>query len=161
MNERGFSLLEVMVTVVIVGLVIGLVGANFTGLRRITTRYNENVAFGEQYLIFLLKFEEDFYQAEIMANQDLGMLDNLMFQSDTNQDGDFDDPGERISYRWNSKEKRIDRKSGEGSFQAFLDGVNRFNWDRISTSPVCYHMELVGIFNDRAKAIDYCRPLIK
>jgi prepilin-type N-terminal cleavage/methylation domain-containing protein len=159
MNSRGFSLIEVMIAIAIVGLVMGLVGTNFAGLQRIATRYNEQVVFNEQYLIFLLKFEEDYQQAEIKTNIDIGLLDDLTFQIDYNQDGNFDDPGERIAYRWNSSNKRIDRKSGNGSFQAFLDGIARFDWNRTSLSPICYRLKVVSTFNDAEKSIDYCRAV--
>ncbi len=157
MNRDGFSVVELMITIVITGIVVGLVSSNLTGLQKIATRFNEQAAFREQYLIFLLKFEEDYQQAEIKSNMEVASLDDLLFQTDLNLDGDNFDAGEKIAYRWNKKYKRIDRKSGNGSFQAFVESVDQFNWQRISNQPICHQLILSSVFTKAEYKVDHCR----
>ncbi len=154
---KGFSLIEILVTILISSLLIGIFSASFPSLKRTANTFLEQTIFQEQYLVFLLKFEEEYQKAEICSQSDLDNLDLLVFQQDLNLDGDYSDSGERISYRWNSSEKRIDRKSGNGSFQALLDGVSNFSWNRIGGDPICHHQKITAVFNAKEKVILFCR----
>ncbi len=50
-GSRGFSLIEMMITIAMTGFVIGIVSLNMGGLTRIANKFNEQAAFKEQYLI--------------------------------------------------------------------------------------------------------------
>ena len=153
--------MELMITLIITGLVIGLISTNINGLRKLASVFNEQAIFREQYLIFLLKFEEDYQTAEILNGLNTTNLDDLAFSFDLNRDEDFDDPGEKVSYMWNESRNRIDRKSGNGSYQAFLDGINSFSWTRISAIPVCHRMQITSVFNESGYETKFCRALIE
>lgn len=157
MKSKGFSILELMITLIITGVVIGLISTNINSLRKLAWAFNEQAIFREQYLIFLLKFEEDYQTAEVKNGLNTTNLDDLIFSFDLNGDEDFEDPGERVSYRWNKSRSRIDRKSGNGSYQAFLDGIDSLSWNRISIVPVCHRMKVNSMFNESGYEIKFCR----
>lgn len=157
MKNNGFSILELMITLLVTAVVVGLLSSNISGLKKLASLFNEQALFREQYLIFLLKFEEDYQSAETHEGVSTSNLDDLSFMFDLNRDEDFDDPGEKVSYRWNESRNRIDRKSGSGSYQAFLDGINSFSWKPSSGTPVCHQMIIKSIYNDSGYKIDFCR----
>ncbi len=160
MNNKGFSLIELMVTLVICSLTIGFISLNFNNLNRLVTRFTESVIFKEQYLIFLLQFEDDYQQAEILTEADPDGMDNMEFRIDHNNDGDYDDSSERIAYRWDSSNNRIDKKSGKGSFQALLEGVSDFNWTKTGSHPLCHQLDITDGFSGVKKTTHYCRPFL-
>ena len=157
MNNDGFSILELMITLIITSIVVGLLSTNISGIKKLASAFNEQAIFREQYLIFLLKFEEDYQLAEIQKDMSRSDLDELAFMFDLNKDEDYEDPGERVSYKWNEAKNRVDRKSGNGSYQAFLDGIESFSWKRISIMPVCHQMTIISVFNESGYGIDFCR----
>ncbi len=146
-----------MVTLVICSILMAVVSQNFAGLNRVVQRFIEGTTFREQYLIFLLKFEEDYHRSDYFAEEDLLNFDQLEFTYDTNGDGDRLDSGEKIAYRWNEQKNRIDRKSGNGSYQAFLDNVTAFTWNRTSLLPLCYQMNSSNAFSEVNKELVFCR----
>lgn len=155
-KTSGFSLAEIMVTVVISAVLMGIVSTNFPMLKRAADKFLNQTVFEEQYLIFLLKFEDEYHQASIYDPEGAARIDQLIFEQDENLDGDLNDSGERIRYRWNKKEQRIDRKSGDGYYQALLEGITAFSWKRIGQSPVCHQLEVRIIFSTEPKKIVYC-----
>lgn len=147
-------MIEVLVTLVVTSIVIGIISSSFPGLNRLADTFLRMTVFEEQNMIFLLKFEEEFQLAEIREESD---IDQMIFHQDANLDGDFEDSGERIAYRWNSKKYRMDRKSGNGNFQALVDGVAYFDWSRISDDPLCYRMQWQSTFSEIRQTTSFCR----
>ncbi len=156
-RQTGFSLIEILVAIIISSILIGIIGSNFPSLRRIANTFLEQTLFEEQYLIFLLKLEDEYQQAEILDESDQDYLDQLVFRQDNNLDGDYLDSGELISYRWNKAKQRIDRKSGKAYFQALLDGISYFSWNRTSSNPNCHQLKIKDVFHDKEKMIDFCK----
>ena len=111
----------------------------------------------EEYLIFLTVFERDYSQAEVLTDETLQDLDRMRFRIDSNSDGDYLDAGESIQYRWNKDRKRMDRKSGKGSFQSFLEGIQAFSWRKVTDTPLCYRMTLQTVYSEHWKNLDLCR----
>lgn len=155
-ESRGFSLTEVMVTLVIAAILLGIVSASFPQLKRVSDRFLNQAFFEEQYLIFLLRFEDEYRQAASMNPDAAAEIGQLTFELDENMDGDLEDAGERIAYRWNKKKQRIDRKSGSGYFQALLEGVTAFSWREVSPNPVCHEMAIQSGFSVRPRVVRYC-----
>ncbi len=155
-KSRGFSLAEVMVTIVIGAILMGIVSSNFPQLKRTADKFLGQALFEEQYLIFLLKFEDEYHQAIIYDPDSFERIGQLVFEYDGNLDGDLNDSGEKIAYRWNSKEKRIDRKSGSGYFQALLEGVTAFSWKQVGTAPVCHRLRIQNVFSIKPREVVYC-----
>jgi len=155
-KPRGVSLVEVMVTIVIGAVLMGVVSNSFPQLKRAADRFLNQALFEEQYLIFLLRFEDEYQQAAAYDPEAVEQIGQLMFRQDENLDGDLNDSGEQIGYRWNEKEKRIDRKSGSGNFQALLDGVIGFSWEEISQSPTCHQLGVQDVFSEKPRTIVYC-----
>jgi prepilin-type N-terminal cleavage/methylation domain-containing protein len=157
MKNKGFSLIEVMISILIVGILAGIAGSNFGNIRRTINGFIESTAFREQMLIFLLKLDEEYQQAEITNPSGIELLDQLTFAFDYNFDGDTADSGEMIRYRWNSDKSRIERKSGKGSYQSLLEGVTNFTWRRRGTDPPCHQMRLQTVYNPIENTIEFCR----
>ena len=157
LKQTGYSLIELMVTLVICSILMAILSQNFGGLQRGVQRFIENTTYREQYLIFLLKFEEDYHRSDAFNDGDFSSFDQLGFTFDLNGDGDHLDSGENVAYRWNEKKKRIDRKSGKGSYQAFLDGVESLIWTRTSNFPLCYRLTISSVFSQTASVLDLCR----
>lgn len=158
-NEGGFSLIEVMVTLLICSILLAIVSQNFSGIQRSVRNFTHLANYREQYIVFLLKFEEDFYRSELLGQSNISSFEQLQFAFDLNEDGDWSDSGERIAYRWNLKEQRIDRKSGDGYFQALLDGVSGFSWERTGTSPLCFKMTVQNSYSQTDSKTFYCRTI--
>lgn len=150
-------MIEVLVTIVISSILLGIISSNFPALKRTANRFLQQSIFEQQYLIFLLRLEDEYRQVEITNESDFSFINQFSFRSDLNLDGDYLDSGERISYRWNESLQRIDRKSGKGYFQAHLDGVTYLAWTKSSTNPLCHKLEISNIFSTQKRSIIYCR----
>lgn len=146
-----------MVTLVICSVLLMVVSQNFTRINRVIQSFINHTTYRDQYLIFLLKFEEDYHRTDYFSEEDLLKFDQLKFSFDLNLDGDQLDSGENIEYRWNAEENRIDRKSGKGSFQAYLENVSSFGWSRISRIPLCYRMTTKSHFSHLLSESLFCR----
>ena len=156
LEESGFSLAEIMVTIVITAVLMGVVSTNFPVLKRAANKFLNQAVYQEQYLIFLLKLEDEYQQAALYGPDNVAQIGQLTFTQDENLDGDLEDSGERISYRWNKKKQRIDRKSGNGNYQALLEGVTAFSWEEISQSPICHKLGVQDVFSTEPKTTVYC-----
>ncbi len=155
--NSGFSLVEVLVTLVVICSFMGVVSTSVPGVEKTIGGFLQQLTLEEEYLIFLVLFEKDYNFAEVSTTSDLIGLDSMKFQRDHNNDGDFLDSGEAIQYRWNSEKQRIDRKSGNGYFQAFLEGIDAFSWEKTGSQPVCYEMKLLPIISQKSKTVTFCR----
>lgn len=156
-SNPGFSLFELMVTMIVMGIAIGMISSHYSELKKLADRFTHQVAFQQQYYIFLLKFEEDFWQCDLMTPEDVENLEQLQFSIDHNSDGDYADSGEKIAYRWHQAKQRIDRKSGNGYYQAFLEGIEELSWQKRSDNPICYRLSITDRFASLEKQIDFCR----
>lgn len=157
MRNKGFSLLEVMITLLILSLISGIISYNLPMLTRISHHFVSQAVYKEDYLLFLMIFEDDFHSADLTDPQSTENMRSLIFKSDLNFDGDFNDAKEQMSYRWNSAKKRIDRKIGNGYFQSLLEGVEQFDWTEISAAPLCFKATFRSIFQTEGRSIQYCR----
>lgn len=96
-NSQGFSLVEIMVAMVIMGVVVGAVYSTFINTQRHAYTQEEvvevqqNLRFGLDFLI------KDIRMAEFLTPSDQNALVNAPAQMlvDGNGDGDFDDTDER------------------------------------------------------------------
>jgi prepilin-type N-terminal cleavage/methylation domain-containing protein len=156
LKSRGFSLAEIMVTIVIGAVLMGIVSTNFPILKRAANKFLNQAVYQEQYLIFLLKLEDEYQQAALYSPENVAQIGQLLFTQDENLDGDLNDSGERIAYRWNKKKQRLDRKSGNGNYQALLEGVTAFSWEEISQSPTCHQLQVQDVFSEKPRTVVYC-----
>ena len=156
-RRKALSLIEVLVTLVISSLLIGIISVNFPMLKKFSDRFVEQALFAKQYYIFLLMLEGEYQQAELLDQSDLTQLDKLRFIMDSNLDGDYLDAGEDIGYRWNKKARRIDRKSGKSNYQSLLEGIDGFSWERVGNQPVCHELSISDFYSANPKRTRFCR----
>lgn len=157
MKNKAFSLIEVMITLLILSIISGIISYNLPTLNRISHHFISQVTFKEDYLLFLVIFDDDFHLADLTDDQNVADIKNLIFRTDLNFDGDFEDSKEKIAYRWNEDKKRIDRKIGNGYYQSLLEGIEKFEWNQISAVPLCFQGTIRDMFHTEDKTIEYCR----
>jgi hypothetical protein len=54
--------------------------------------------------------------------------DEILLLADLNRDGDLNDTRERISYRFRSADKKLQRRSGSGSYQTLVEEVGAISF---------------------------------
>jgi len=155
--SRGFSLIEVMVTLTVASIFAALLFTYFPSLQRTGSRFLEQTAFEEDLLIFLNLFNRDFLLTELPSNNRAGFLGQMKFRQDLNDDGDYLDPSESIQYRWNPDKKRIDRKSGSGNYQSLVEGVASFSWSSLDPMNNCYQMKFTSVTVPAFRTVTFCR----
>ena len=136
---------------------MGVLSSQLPAMARLSNRFLSQVLFEEEFLIFVTLLEDDYQEAAVYFEADRKKLDQLQFQADRNMDGDFLDSGESISYRWNPLTSRIDRKSGNGYFQAFLERIDHFKWERVQNDPICHQMSIKTPIDQRERQVLFCR----
>ena len=52
----------------------------------------------------------------------------MVLLADLNRDGDLNDTRERISYRFRSADKKLQRRSGSGSYQTLVEEVGAISF---------------------------------
>ena len=155
----GITLLELLVTAVICSIFIGLFSTQYPVLQRTSYRFLEQSNFEEQYLIFMVKLEENYQMNALTEAQDLILLEQMTFKIDHDWDGDYDQVGDRLAYRWNPQEQRLEQRKGNGAFNGILNGVASFSWAATSSSPLCYRIDLKSIYNSRLRSSVLCRTV--
>jgi hypothetical protein len=146
-----------MVTITIGAILIGIVSSGFPSLNRMAGRLMSQTGFETEYLIFLLKLEDEYRQAVLLVENDRQNMDQMVFRQSRNPAESASQNDVRIAYRWNAGERRIDRKSGDGYFQALLDGVNALSWQRTTTQPLCHRLTVQDVFYPSARVVLFCR----
>ena len=71
MKNRGFSLIELMITLLIISLISGIISYNLPALNRISLHFVSQVTFKEDYLLFLIIFEDDFHSADLTETTEI------------------------------------------------------------------------------------------
>ena len=144
-QAKGFSLIELLVTLIIVSILIGVMSTQFPVFNKVINRYSDQSLFKENYLVFLSIFSKDFYESELYEHLN---KDVILFKLDLNFDADYKDAAEKISYRWHTGKSRIERKSGNGNFQGILDGVCHLKWEFImSNETICLNVQIKSVFS--------------
>ena len=54
--------------------------------------------------------------------------DEILLLADLNRDGDLNDTRERISYRFRAADKKLQRRSGSGSYQTLVEEVGSISF---------------------------------
>ncbi|MBT4289841.1 MAG: prepilin-type N-terminal cleavage/methylation domain-containing protein [Deltaproteobacteria bacterium] len=155
-NLKGFSLIELLVTLIIVTILIGIISTQFPVFNKLINRYSDQSLFKENYLVFLSIFSKDFYESELYEHLN---KDVILFKLDLNFDSDYKDATENISYRWNTGKSRIERKSGKGNFQVILDGVDQLKWEfDVINEMICLNVQIKSVFSIKYNIVEFCRP---
>ena len=150
------SLIEVLITLVISSIILGSISIGLPAIKSSIERMIAKSTFKEQYLIFLIKFEEHF-QLTAVENKPSGIyLDNLKFLIDLNWNGSYE-PSDRITYRWNKSRSRLEMAKGNGRPNSILEGVSMFSWVRTGISPLCYQMSLKNLYDKHSREIEFCK----
>ena len=152
--KSGVSLIEVIISLLICSILFAVFSSHYPQIQRMTRQLIGQAAFEEKYLIFLIKFEEQFQQAEIVS-EDQG---KIKLNIDYNEDGTHDQSNERITYNWSSTKQRIEQSTGNGAPNGILDGISSFSWTR-QDSPLCYQFIIQSIYHNYPQKVKFCREL--
>lgn len=105
-NERGFTLVELMVTVAIAGIVTAVLGTTYVMQQRSATAQEQVVEMQQNIRAGLAMLERDIRMAgfdpthAVTGPKDFIVATNntVRITQDLNQDGDVDDAGEDVTY---------------------------------------------------------------
>lgn len=153
-QQPGISLIELMITLVISSILIGMMATQGPSIAKTGMRLIGNSRFNESYYLFLIRLEKNFQEAESTSN-----FPAMLFMKDSNLDGDYADSAEKIQFRWNESKKRIELKSGSGYFQSLLEGVVSLKWEKTaSPNPEnCFQLSLKSYYDTRERLQLFCR----
>ena len=155
-KQKGFSLIEVLITLVIISVLLGIISTQFPVFNKLINRYSDQFLFKENYLVFLAILSKDFYESELYEPDEENII---QFKLDLNFDLDYKDAAENISYRWNRGKNRLERKSGKGNFQVILNGLEQLKWDFINVNQAtCLKIQTKSFFSSKTDSISFCRP---
>ncbi|MCP4297666.1 MAG: prepilin-type N-terminal cleavage/methylation domain-containing protein [Proteobacteria bacterium] len=158
-GQGGLSLIEVLITLVITSIVLAALSIGFPSMKAITLKMIEKSDYDEQFLIFLIKLEENFQLAEIENMNSGTYLDEMSFKIDHNRDGSYEQSSDRIAYRWNGSKKRVEMKRGNSYYNSILEGVTQFSWLRKGNFPLCYQMSVENLFSKTPRTVRFCKHL--
>ena len=81
---------------------------------------------------FLLMLKTELIQAGYALGDDAEPVqvssDEVVLLADLNRNGDLNDTRERISYRFRSADKKLQRRSGSGSYQTLVEEVGAISF---------------------------------
>ena len=137
----GFTLLEILVVLAICAVLVWSFQTPVTQFHKLafTQQIVADLTMNMQRFQLLLKSE--LIQAGFgipPAEKEKGIdiqEQMLALKADFNQDGDFLDSRESISYRFDATRQMLLRKSGKGAYQRFLEGLTYLRFEAWQPSP--------------------------
>ena len=158
----GYSLLDFAMAMVIFSILLATFLPRWEDYNRWLGSLKTQFGFEEQYLVFRIQLEEDFYNALLHTNS---LVDDLVYN--------FQIENWTIKYSTNSLQKRIAiyqfhpesqnirrKTSIRGSPQPVLNGVESFQHQVfIDSNRICLRLELKSILEDKKRIDSLCRSL--
>jgi type II secretory pathway component PulJ len=130
--RSGFTWLELLLATSVAAVFLALAQGpllHFSSL--LTDQYTTS---GKQRQLdrFLLMLKTELIQAGYALGDDAEPVqvssDEILLLADLNRDGDLNDTRERISYRFRSADKKLQRRSGSGSYQTLVEEVGAISF---------------------------------
>ena len=137
----GFTLLEVLIVLAVCAILAWTFQTPVTQFHKLafTQQIVADLTMNMQRFQLLLKAELIQAGFGIPPSQIESGVDiqehTLTLKADFNQDGDFQDTRENISYRYDVTRQRLSRKSGRGAYQRFIEGLTHLRFEAWQPSP--------------------------
>jgi type IV pilus assembly protein PilW len=138
-KEHGFTLIELLIATAISGIVIGaifsflIVQRKYFNLQEQVTEMTQNA----RAAMDMITSELTMAGYNPMRATFVGIpydTSQLRINADLKGDGDLDDSNEIIVYAYNAAEKRVTRKTGNGSPQPLAENVLAFNFEYLDAN---------------------------
>ncbi len=137
----GFTLLEVLIVLAVCAILAWTFQTPVTQFHKLafTQQVAADLAMNMQRFQLILKAELIQAGFGIPPSENERGIDiqeqMLALKADFNQDGDFQDSRESISYRYDAKRGILLRKSGKGAYQRFIEGLAYMRFEAWQPSP--------------------------
>lgn len=132
-DSSGFTLLEMLLVLAIAtSLMVGLRGP-LQQFHRVVFLQQAQAELAMDLQRFQLILKTELSQTTTPRFQ---LLDTrLLVQADLNHDGDWQDSREQVAYRFDPSKQALLRKSGQGQFQRFLEGISDLKFKAWPSAP--------------------------
>ncbi len=130
-RPSGFTLLEMMVALTVMGILVYAFQTPVTQFHRmmVQQQLTSDLTMTVQRFHLLLKNELTQAGYGLEAQLPLSLENGILtLHADLNRDGDINDSRERLSYRFDLSKQALLRKSGNGTYQRFLEGLVDFQF---------------------------------
>ena len=118
--RSGFTWLELLLATSVAAVFLALAQGPLQHFSSLLTDQYTTSAKQRQLDRFLLMLKAELIQAGYALGDDAEPVqvssDEVVLLADLNRDGDLNDTRERISYRFRSADKKLQRRSGSGSY---------------------------------------------
>lgn len=146
-RKSGFSILELVIVIGVMGIFISIFSSSITNLYKLGQHFLEFFEYRSNYLFFIIKFEEDFYHADVINVPTLSTDPGIIFYKDIDNDSSYGDINETISYELRADSKSIYR-SRRARFQEVLRGIEDIEINIEDTAVgSCLNLRLKNVFS--------------
>ena len=157
--NRGFTLIDTVVALFVSSLLLAIVTTSFPNYNRLLNKLQARLGFQEQYILFFLQLEDDFFASALDYQSKIKIAKNLQFKRwewsyNTN---DFHE--KTTSYHYKKSTKEISKKlNNENRFTSILKQVSEFTYKVIDNSDTfCLKITTQNIFDKIARKQVFCR----
>ncbi len=161
-KKNSFSLLDFAVAMVIFSILLAAFLPRWGDYNRWLSRLKTQFGFEEQYLVFRIQLEEDFYNALLHQTYLIdNFSDNFQMENWTINYSTGRLEKRLAIYQFHSDDKNIRRKTSTlGSPQPVLEGVELFQYHVFrDLDRICLRLELKSILEDMKRIDSLCRNL--
>ena len=166
-QKTGITILEMMLVLAIISTLIIAFQTPITEIHRFVLKKQWQSAIWMDWQRFLLLAKNEITQAGYglspseWSNRIQIEQNHLLILNDWNVDGDFFDAKERIEYEYRAEEQALFRKSGKGSFQKFIVGIIKLEWEmqsenRRTREPLCITYRFILRHSEQEETATYC-----
>ena len=160
-KSRGFFLLEFLIALFVFTIFLGIFLTNFNNYQSWLNKINSQLAFEEQYSIFRIQLEEDFFTAELNTPTQLdGLINDFKLEVWQWDYSNLTFILKNIYYNYKSSTKEMRKKqTTNANFTSILQGVSEFDYQVITTSQnlICLKLGIKSVFENKFRRDSICR----
>ena len=161
-QQKGFSMLDFAVAMLIFSILLANFLPRWEDYNRWLNSLKTQFGFEEQYVVFRIQLEEDFYNALLYTDTLIDNLkDSFQMESWTIKYSTNRLEKRLAIYQFHPDSKNIRRKTSiRGSPQPVLQEVETFQYQLfIESEKICLKLELKSTLEDKKRIDSLCRNL--